>query len=64
MTKLTISSQTDSEDNDVSSLNLLKILDLVDGHLIVLLSGDQQTSIYRINTVAEENLILQGHLST
>lgn len=45
-------------------MNLLKILDLVDGHLIVLLSGDKQTSIYRINTAAEENLTLQGHLST
>ena len=64
MTKFTINSSSDASDNDVSGLNLLKILDIVDGKLIVLLSGDQQTSIYKINTAAEEKLVLQGHLST
>lgn len=52
MTKFTINSSSDASDNDVSGLNLLKILDIVDGKLIVLLSGDQQTSIYKINTAA------------
>lgn len=64
MTKFTISSLIDSQGNDISKLNLIKILDFVDGNLIVLLSGDQQTTLYRVNTVTEGNLVLQGYLST
>lgn len=63
MTKFTISSLIDASNNDISGLNLLKVLDIVDGYLIVLLSGDQQTSLYKINTASEENLSLQGDLS-